>query len=169
MEKFLFYLSIFGGIAGLATIIGLVYYFIDRKINATVGKLKTYTGNTKIIFGSNTFIGCPNVLVIDDKPVFSAVIQSGLIFKKRKKLLVSIIIFDKDNNLIAQLEKNKWTLNHNKLFKKEIKKNKIKIFNNSGEVALECTAQKDGAVVVNGYFYINGRKFIATNDGLQIN
>ncbi len=158
-----------GGVAALVTIIGFTYYLIDRHKSKTVGNLKTYYGETKIIFGSNRFTGCPNILVVNNKPIFTATVKQGTICKNRKKLLVSIIIFDRNNNIVAQIENNRWILNQNNFLRKEITKDEVKVYNQQGELSLHCKAHKDGSVTLNGTFYAGGNRFYATDNGLQIN
>ena len=158
-----------GSFAALITIIGFIYYLYDRRRDRTVGSLRTYYGKTKIIFGSNTFTGSPNILIVNNKPIFTASIKQGIILKCRKKLLVSIIIFDRNGNLVAQMENNRWALNPNNLFKKVTSINEVKVYNQQGELALHCKARKDGSVVLNGTFYAGGRRIHATDDGLLIN
>jgi hypothetical protein len=123
--------------------------------------LKTYYGNTKIIFGSNVFIGCPNILVVDNEPIFTATV-------KDRKLIISIVIYDRENKIVAHIENNKWIINKKNYLKMDVTPSKIIVTNQYGEVALNCTSLYDGSVKVNGTFYINGIKFVATNQGLSI-
>jgi hypothetical protein len=125
------------------------------------GELKTYYGDTRVIFGSNIFIGTPNILVVNEKPIFTSAVKNG-------KLFISIIIFDRDGKVVAQIDENKWFINKNNYFRMDISNSEIKVTNQQGEVALDAIALPDGAVKVNGTFYIGGRKIIATDQGLTI-
>ena len=126
------------------------------------GKLKTFYGDTKIIFGNSTIEGVPNILVVNDNPIFTATV-------KNDKLYISIIIFDRDGKIVAYIEENKWKINKNNYFKMDISASEVKVINQYGEVALHCIALRDGAVKVNGVFYVDGFQIIATDEGLLFN
>jgi len=149
-------------ISSILGIIGFVCYLYDKSMEVKYeGELRTYYDDTKIIFGSNTFIGTPKILFVNDKPIFTATVKDG-------KLLISIIIFDRDGKVVAKIEENKWIINKNNYFTLDTSKSEIKVTNQYGEVALHCIAFPDGSVKVNGTFYIDGTKIVATDRGLTI-
>jgi hypothetical protein len=137
-----------------------IYTFINRPIYT--GKLRTYYGNTRIVFGNNIFEGTPNILTVNDNPIFTATV-------KNDKLFISIIIFDREGKLVAWIEENNWEINRNNYFKMEKSPTEIRVINQYGEVALHCIANPDGSVKVTGIFYVDDLQVIATNEGLEIN
>ena len=164
MDSFALWLGIISGILG---VFGFIFYIVD-KVNAEKfqGELRTYYGNTKIIFGSNMFEGCPNILFVGNQPIFTSIMRKSLILK-REKLLISIIVFDISGKVVAKIEKNKWVLNRNNYFTMDKSNYEIKVFNQNNEVSIHCIAQSNGSVKVNGIFYINGMKISASDSGLE--
>lgn len=159
LKKIVFWIGLIASICG---IIGFIFYLRDKSTSPRhEGTLQTYYGDTKVIFGSNAFIGTPNILVVNGKPVFTATV-------KNNKLYVSIIIFDKHGDVVAQIENNNWIINKNNYFRIESSKTELKVINQQNEIALHCTALPDGSVKVNGTFYIGGRKIVATDNGLTL-
>jgi hypothetical protein len=152
--------AIIGSLSIIFGLLGSIGYFYDKYTEIKYeGTLTTYYGNTKIIFGSNTFIGTPNILFVNGKPIFTATVKNG-------KLFISIIIFDRDGKIVAKIEENEWVINKNNIFTMNIKSSEIKIINQYNEVALHCIALPDGSVKVNGTFYVDGREIVATDEGL---
>lgn len=124
--------------------------------------LKSSQGNQIFIWGSNRFIGCPNILIVDNVPTIK-------VEKLKNRLYLSADFYDKSGKLVMKIIRNKVKVNENNLFKiQEWKKNRLKVVNQFGE-PIEITAYKTGEVELNGVFYCGKNRFEANTSGLRIN
>jgi len=107
----------------IALLIGIYPVYVLLISPYYQGQIITNPGNTKIIFGSNTFIGTPHILSVDGKPIFNATVQNG-------RLFIDLIIFDRDNKVVGKIEHNNWIVNQNNVFQIPIETpSEIKIIN----------------------------------------
>ena len=124
--------------------------------------LKSAKGNQVFIWGSNRFIGCPNVLVVNDEPNIKVDVL-------KNRLYLSANLYDRDGKLAMKIIRNRIKLNKNNIFEiQQWSKNRIKITNQFNE-PIEIIAHKTGEIELNGVFYCGGNRFEASPNGLQIN
>lgn len=124
--------------------------------------LNSSLGNQVFIWGSNRFIGCPNVLMVSAAPTIKVDAFGN-------RLYLSADFYDRDGKVEMKIIRNRITLNKNNIFKiEEWKRNKIKIINQYNE-PIEIMAHKTGEIELNGVFYCSGNRFEASSAGLQIN
>lgn len=124
--------------------------------------LESMQGNKTFIFGTNRFMGCPNVLVVNAKPIIK-------IDTLGDKLYLSADFYDRDGQLVMRIIRNKIKLNKDNVFEvQEWKKEKIRIINQYNE-PIEIIAHKTGEIELNGVFYCEKNRFEATSQGLKIN
>ncbi len=126
------------------------------------GPLKTSRGSQVFIWGSNSFVGCPNVLAVGNKPTIK-------VESLGNRLYLSADFYDRTGKLVMKIFRNKVKLNENNIFKiEEWRKNKLQITNQYDEI-IEIVAHKSGEIELNGVFYCGGNRFEASPTGLQIN
>ncbi len=142
--------------------IDLIWNLLQRVYSIFKGRpLKSNRGNKVFIFGSNSFIGTPNVLTINGKP-------SIFVENLGDKLYLTADFYDKSGKVVMKIKRNKVILNENNIFKiEEWERNKIKIINQYNE-PIEIIAKKTGELELNGIFYMENQRFEATPDGLKI-
>lgn len=143
----------------VVSIVAICWQYKDR--TQFKGNLNVSSESIKIIFGSNTFIGTPNILVINNQPILSAEIKDS-------KLFVYLKIYDKEGKIVAQINGNEWTVNQNNFYTIDKSSNYVKVTNQYGETALEASIVTNDTIKINGTFYINGKKIVATDAGLSL-
>jgi hypothetical protein len=142
-------------------IVWKVVYWIYNKI-VKGEPLKSSPGNQVFIWGSNRFIGCPNVLVVGNKPTIK-------IETLGNRLYLSADFYDRTGRLMMKIVRNKVKLNKNNIFKiEEWQKDKLKIINQYDE-PIEIICHKTGEIELNGVFYCGRNRFEASPAGLQVN
>ena len=123
--------------------------------------LKSIQGNQVFIWGSNRFIGCPNVLVVNGETNIKVDVLGH-------RLYLSANLYDRDGKLAMKIIRNKIKLNQNNIFEiQQWSKNGIKIINQFNE-PIEIIAHKTGEIELNGVFYCGGNRFEASPGGLRI-
>jgi len=128
----------------------------------TFGELVTFPGTPALILGSNRFEGCPNVLVVNGKPMVQAAVEDG-------RILLSARVYDRQGKVVAVLDRNEWRVNPNNIFRAEAEPDRVRVVDQYGELALDACANDDGSVTVNGTFFVSGMKIVATDEGLMFN
>lgn len=124
--------------------------------------LKSSPGNQVFIWGSNKFMGCPNILVVDNRPTIKAEALGN-------RLYLSAEFYDRTGKIVMVIVRNKIVLNENNIFKTAVwQRDKLKIINEQNE-PIEIIAHKTGEIELNGVFYCNGNRFEANPGGLRIN
>ena len=146
----------------------LVYFIYNRFTDIEYeGYLNAHYGQTTVIFGSSPFIGVPNILVVNNEPILKvAVYKNGIL---EEKLLINFIIFDASDRVVAKIQNDRWVINENSYFRLISSRNEIKVIDQLNEIVLDCIALPNGAVKVNGAFYINGLRIVITDTELKIN
>jgi hypothetical protein len=124
--------------------------------------LKSTQGKQIFIWGSNTFMGCPNILVVANEPIIK-------VESLANRLYLSVDFYDRAGKLVMKIVRNKVKLNQNNIFEvQEWRKDKLKIMNQYQE-PIEITVHKTGEIELNGVFYCNGNRLDASPSGLRIN
>jgi len=156
----------------LLIVIFMLFYFI-YEICDMFGEMKyesylsTHYGQTKVVCGSAVFVGSPKILVANNEPILKVAVYKDWILKE--KLLIDFIIFDVSGRIVAEIKNNHWVINENNYFRLVVAKNEIKVINELNEIELDCIALPNGAIKVNGTFYINGLRIVVTDTELKIN
>jgi hypothetical protein len=128
----------------------------------TFGELVTFPGTPALILGSNRFEGCPNVLIVNGKPMVQVAVEDG-------RLLLSARLYDREGRLVAEVNRNQWRINPNNIFRTEADPDRVRVIDQYGELALDACANDDGTVTVNGTFYVSGMEIVASDEGLAFN
>ncbi len=111
--------------------------------------LKSSQGSQVFIWGSNRFMGCPNILAVANNPIIK-------VESLGNRLYLSADFYDKTSKLVMKIVRNKIKLNQNNIFEiQEWKKDRLKIMNQYQE-PIEIIAHKTGEIELNGVFYCNG-------------
>ncbi len=131
--------------------------------NVAKGKpLSSSQGNQALISGPNRYIGCPNVLVVGDKPTIKVETLGN-------RLYLSADFYDRTGKLVMEIIRNKVRVNENNVFRIENwQKDKLRIINQYDET-IEILAHKTGEIELNGVFYCERNRFEASPAGLRIN
>lgn len=124
--------------------------------------LNSSQGNQVFIWGSNRFIGCPNVLVVGNKPTIR-------IETLGNRLYLSADFYDRAGKLVMKIIRNRVKVNKNNIFRIENwQKDKLRLINQYDET-IEIIAHKTGEIELNGVFYCERGRFEASPAGLRIN
>lgn len=124
--------------------------------------IASWRGSQVFIWGSNRFVGSPNILSVDDKP-------SITVDSIGNRLYLTADFFDRDGRLVMKVRRNRITLNQNNIFKiEEWKRDKLKIINQYGE-PIEIISHRTGEIELNGIFYVGKNRFDSSKNGLVIN
>lgn len=131
--------------------------------NTSTGELELnyYTSGTeKLIFvlGGGS-LDDANITIGNERP-FKIQLQNG-------QLYVTTKVYDIDNNLIAEIENNKWYLNKNYAGKFNYDKTGFEVIDNKGNIALSIDVLASNKVAIQGIFPIKSaqRVFIAGKKG----
>ena len=124
--------------------------------------LRTAKGKQAFIWGSNRFIKCPNILVVNGDPTIKIDVLGD-------RLYLSANLYDRNGKLAMKIIRNKIKLNQNNIFEiEQWSRSMIKIINQFNE-PIEIIAYKTGEIELNGVFYCGGNRFEASPSGLKIN
>lgn len=123
----------------------------------TSGILKICSGANKFILGASESIDVPEILVIDGEPIITTKIKNG-------KLYVNASIYDKEGEIVAKIEENKWKINKSNYFELEESDRELKVVNSYNKISLRVIVLDDCSVKVTGEFYAGSYKMIATDD-----
>ncbi|MFA5168782.1 MAG: hypothetical protein WC530_09665 [Candidatus Omnitrophota bacterium] len=129
-----------------------------RLISANLGPDE---GPYQLIFGSNSFIGLPNILVVGGIPLVTMKVVNGA-------LLVSTVIYDEEGRVLALIKDNEWIFERSENLKKEVRINSVKIWDNKNRLLLDCEMLSNRRIALNGIFRKDGAEIIATNEGMTI-
>jgi hypothetical protein len=147
-------------IFGLLEKVGLLAW-IRRQLFERGVEIKTKKGINVFVLGSNKFMNCPNILVVHDKPLIQVEVS-------KNRLFLSATILDKDNQIVARINRNKVVVNKDKVFTVENHRNRIRLTKHEGAEYIEFIVHDDGSLEMNGIFYCDGRKITATPEGLIV-
>lgn len=75
------------------------YNIINRKVE---GPIKILTGEKRVNMGGNNFKNNGVLLVVNNEPLITTTYSTDGV------LLLSLKLYDKDNNLVAEMEENEW-------------------------------------------------------------
>lgn len=133
----------------LIALIGLWFYFKDKRLDTTTGYLSSRNPPLKkyISVGSVRFIiDAPNNVFLrdDDVPVLS-------LREANHRLFVSTTIRNENGELIAELLDNEWKLNKNAIFDRNYTDNILEVREQNGRVALQVVDFGD-TIHVEGIF-----------------
>ncbi|MFH1656314.1 MAG: hypothetical protein ABH956_00895 [Candidatus Nealsonbacteria bacterium] len=106
---YFFDISIISNFLSIELIWKIISWFYKTFFNQP---LYNYSGNQVFIFGSNRFVGCPNILTINDKPIIK-------VDALGKRLYLSTDFYDRDGRLVIKIVRNKIKLNKDNVFKIE--------------------------------------------------
>ena len=115
----------------------------------------------ELVFGTNTFINTPNVLVVDNIPLVTMKVRNNI-------LLVSATIYDDKGQVLALIRDNEWIFERSVTLKKEVKINSIKIWDDRDRLLLDCQMLSNKKIKLNGIFRKGDAEIIATDEGLHI-
>lgn len=117
----------------------------------------------RVIFGSNTFIGTPNIIVIDDIPLITMGIN------KNGELIVNALIYDNEDKLIGLINNNQWVIEPKHGLRKASGINWLKVWDKSESLILDIEVVSTKLIKLNGIFRKSGAEIIATDNGMTIN
>ncbi len=121
-------------------------------------------GEYKIIFGSNTFIGCPNILVVDNEPLVTCEIG------KDGQILVNATVYDEKGKKVAKLVRNSFVFNDKNDYDKTTSPQSLRLIRKSdGKVMVEAKVTGKDTITLNGTFYCREQCIVATDEGMTIN
>ena len=115
----------------------------------------------KLIFGTNTFINTPNVLIVDGIPLVTMKVKNNI-------LLVSATIYDNKGQVLALMRDNEWIFERTARLKKEVRINSLKIWDENNNLLLDCKLLSNKRIKLNGIFRKDGAEIIATDEGLHV-
>jgi hypothetical protein len=100
--------------------------------------------------GSNIFIETPNLIQSHGENLI--VVQSN-----DNQMLISLILYDKNKNLICWMHENKWWVENEEIFDFIVSKNKFVVISKERDINLEIKIEKE-FITVKGCLFINGYK-----------
>ena len=119
-------------------------------------------GPYKLIFGTNTFINTPSVLVIDGIPLITMKIINNT-------LLLSTTIYGEHGQVLAIIRDNDWIFEQIPKLRKEIKPNLIKLWDDKDRLILDCELLSNKVIKLNGIFRKGNAEIIASDKNLIVN
>jgi len=117
----------------------------------------------RVIFGSNTFIGTPKLLVVDDIPLVTMAINN------KNELIVNALIYNEKNKLIGLINNNQWAIEPMVGLRKESGINWLKVWDSTNQLILDIEIISDRLIKLNGVFRKSNAEIIATDEGMRIN
>lgn len=149
-------------------------YAVSGDFNLSFSKPITPESEVTLEVGSNTIVNnvkaykkdvnlrrfCGNINNID--PNFFFRISDSI-------LLIRTKIFDLNQNLIAEVDHNKWRINKNFVSKFNFDNRGFEVFDNQGRIALNVDVLADNKIAVQGIFVDNSHDgaLVATSEGAE--
>jgi len=120
----------------------------------------------ELIFGSNRIVNCGSVIKIEGRGVNQEIIR--LRRGGDGKLLLNCQVKDNAGNTLAKIHNSK-PVHIDTNFECDVSEKHIIVREKkSGEIYLEFQYLGGNRLKINGIFWIQGKKIIASDDGLQI-
>lgn len=121
------------------------------------GQLKVNQETPVLIIGGNEFVGNGDFFIVDNESLLSVEIYEG-------KLELSVKLYDKNDNLVAKVERNEWVSGDALPWDIESRYQWLKIRRKIGDVQLEIDARKF-PIEITADIWKNGNSFqISSND-----
>ncbi len=120
-----------------------------------------------VSLGNNLCIGCPYVLIVNDKPLIEIWSQSPASYVKEQKFYLYMRFFDNQNNFIGGMLANHWASVVNEEWKLDILENEITARNVKRPIFVKFERNKN-LVRITGLFYFDGIKINANSNNLQL-
>lgn len=125
------------------------------------GKLKINQKYPVITMGSNHLIGEGDLIIVDGESLLSIYISEG-------RLELTMRLYDKDNKLVANIEKNEWVSGNSLPWDLESKNQWMRIRRKLRDIELEIDARKD-TIRLRADIWKNGQNIQLTRDLIELN
>jgi len=111
--------------------------------------------NFSVSLGNNLCIGCPYVLIVNDKPLIEIWPQKSTFYVKEPKFYLYMRFFDDENNFIGGMFANHWASVANEEWKLDILENEITARHIKRPIFVKFERNKN-FVYITGQFYFDG-------------
>jgi hypothetical protein len=141
-------------------------YLMELKANlrnkGSVSERFLIEGNDLILnIAGNRFINCATVLKINDYKIITMKRES------EGYVTFDLKLYDNNNNLIADVDENKWTINTSLVWDLEYKPRHLKIRNAPRQIYFDLRIENN-QVFIEGNMYYLGEPIVMTGDDVQI-
>ncbi len=123
--------------------------------------------NFSVSLGNNLCIGCPYVLVVNDKPLIEIWPQMPAFFAEEPKFYLYMRFFDDENNFIGGMFANHWASVVNEKWKLDILENEITARHAHRPIFVKFE-RNNYLVRITGQFYFDRIEITATRDRLLL-
>ena len=120
-----------------------------------------------VSLGNNLCIGCPYVLIVNDKPLIEIWSQMPAFFVQEPKFYLYMRFFDDENNFIGGMFANHWASVVNEEWKLDILENEITARHVKRPIFVKFEHDKY-LVRITGQFYFDGIEINARYDSLLL-
>ena len=120
--------------------------------------------------GLNVFFGSNLISFNGDRCVILNLSGEDALWVERAGtgMLISAKVFDPDKKIMAEIEKNKVTINPNNTFKHEIKKHSLVVVSQADQEVLNVNFMNPHVMIITGIFYGEGfGRLVASNKSME--